>query len=65
MCTAISFRTKDSYFGRNLDLERGYKESVVVTPRNYEFKMRCKEPITKHIRFILKRPMNMVLAWRD
>ena len=43
MCTAISYKSKDVYFGRNLDLERSYNESVVVTPRNYEFKMRCVE----------------------
>ena len=52
MCTAISFKTKDSYFGRNLDLERGYKESVVITPRNYELKMRCMEPFTTHYAMI-------------
>ena len=43
MCTAISYKSKDVYFGRNLDLERSYNESVVITPRNYEFKMRCIE----------------------
>ena len=43
MCTAISYKSKDVYFGRNLDLERSYNESVVITPRNYEFKMRCVE----------------------
>lgn len=35
MCTAISFKTKDHYFGRNLDLEHRYYESVTVTPRNF------------------------------
>lgn len=35
MCTAISFKTKDHYFGRNLDLEYAYNEEVAVTPRNY------------------------------
>lgn len=43
MCTAISYKSKDVYFGRNLDLERSYNESVVITPRKYEFKMRCVE----------------------
>ena len=43
MCTAILYKSKDSYFGRNLDLERSYNESVVITPKNYEFKMRCVE----------------------
>ena len=33
MCTAITYRTKDHYFGRNLDLDRGFEEQVVVTPR--------------------------------
>ena len=40
MCTAIRFASGDVYFGRNLDLERGYGEKVVITPRNYKFKMR-------------------------
>ena len=37
MCTAVSFSTKDHYFGRNLDLEYTYDEAVVITPRNYAF----------------------------
>lgn len=40
MCTAISYQTKHHYFGRNLDLERGYGEKVVITPRNYPFHFR-------------------------
>ena len=40
MCTAIRFESGDTYFGRNLDLERGYEEKVVITPRNYKFRMR-------------------------
>ena len=32
MCTAISFLTKDHYFGRNLDLEYHYQEAVTYTP---------------------------------
>jgi len=35
MCTAISFTTKDHYFGRNLDLDHHYKEEVVITSRNF------------------------------
>ncbi len=38
MCTAVTYRTKDSYFGRNLDLEYSYSESVTVTPRNFPFR---------------------------
>lgn len=52
MCTAVSYRSKDRYFGRNLDLERGYGESVVITPRNYEFKMRCVNSLTTHYAMI-------------
>ena len=37
MCTAISFKTKDHYFGRTLDLEYHYNESVVITPRKFSF----------------------------
>ena len=40
MCTAITYNTKNHYFGRNLDLEYSYNETVTITPRNYEFKFR-------------------------
>lgn len=52
MCTAICYRSNASYFGRNLDLERGYGEGVVITPRNYEIKMRCEKPIKSHYAMI-------------
>lgn len=37
MCTAISFKTKSHYFGRNLDLEYRYNETVTITPRKFPF----------------------------
>lgn len=52
MCTAICYRSNASYFGRNLDLDRGYGESVVIAPRNYELKMRCEMPIRSHYAMI-------------
>jgi len=52
MCTAISYKDKDAYFGRNLDLERGYGENVVITPRCYEFQMRHLESMTHHYAMI-------------
>jgi len=52
MCTAICYRCNSSYFGRNLDLDRGYGESVVITPRNYEIKMRYGKPIKSHYAMI-------------
>ena len=52
MCTAVCYRSNDSYFGRNLDLDRGYGENVVITPRNYEINMRCEKPIKSHYAMI-------------
>ena len=52
MCTAVCYRCGDSYFGRNLDFDRGYGERVVITPRNYEIKMRCEGTIKSHYAMI-------------
>ncbi len=52
MCTAISLKTKDHYFGRNLDMEYSYDESIVITPRNYSFKFRKSEEINSHYAMI-------------
>lgn len=52
MCTAISYRTKEHYFGRNLDLEYSYEESVVVTPRHYSFGFRKEREFPKHYAMI-------------
>ena len=35
MCTAMTYRTRDFYFGRTLDYECGYTEEITVTPRGY------------------------------
>ncbi len=40
MCTAITYMTKDFYFGRTLDVEKGYDEQVTVTPRGYPWRFR-------------------------
>lgn len=52
MCTAINFKGKDDYFGRNLDLERSYGESVVITPRNYKFAMSTLPKLESHYAMI-------------
>ncbi len=52
MCTAITYNTKDHYFGRNLDLEFSYKETITITPRNYKFKFRKANEITNHYAII-------------
>ena len=48
MCTAISYLTKAHYFGRNLDLERGYGEGVAVTPRAFPFSFRFAGECSSH-----------------
>ena len=52
MCTAFSCVSKDHYFGRNLDLDHRYKESVTITPRNYPLKYRHIPALTKHYAMI-------------
>ncbi|MBS7297552.1 MAG: choloylglycine hydrolase [Eubacteriales bacterium] len=52
MCTAITYTTKDHYFGRNLDLEYSYDETVTVVPRNFPLVFRHKESINKHYAII-------------
>ena len=52
MCTAITFQSKDHYFGRNLDLEYHYHENVTITPRQYEFHFRNGTVIRDHFAMI-------------
>lgn len=52
MCTAISYKTKDSYFGRNLDLEKTYGERVVITPRRFPLTFRCVPALKAHFALI-------------
>lgn len=52
MCTAITYLTKDHYFGRNLDIECGYQETVTITPRNFVFPFRRLPPIEQHYAMI-------------
>ena len=52
MCTAITYQTKDFYFGRNLDLEYGYNEVVTLTPRNYPFHFRNGTTLDAHYALI-------------
>ena len=52
MCTAITYQTNDHYFGRNLDLEYTYRESVVVTPRKYALAFHRLPPLNMHYALI-------------
>lgn len=52
MCTALTFGKNGSCFGRNLDLERGYGEQVVITPRNFSLPFRFLPPLKHHYAMI-------------
>ncbi len=40
MCTAVTYTAHNHYFGRTLDLEYSYQESVTITPRNFPLSFR-------------------------
>lgn len=52
MCTCIAYENGDFYFGRNLDLEYTFGESVVITPRNYRFSFQMLPELTCHYAMI-------------
>lgn len=52
MCTAVTYKTKDFYFGRTLDYDFSYDERVTITPRNYPFAFRHKDNIDNHYAII-------------
>lgn len=52
MCTAVSYKTKNHYFGRNLDLEYSYHETVTITPRKFPFHFRRAKGLETHFAII-------------
>lgn len=52
MCTAVTYKTKDFYFGRTLDYEFSYVEEVTVTPRNFPLSFRFSCRLEKHYAII-------------
>ena len=42
MCTAVTYKTEDYYFGRNLDLHYSYEEKITITPRNFPLHFRTQ-----------------------
>ena len=52
MCTAVSFIQGNHYFGRNLDLEFSYEESVAVLPRNFPLHFRQTGCLNNHYAMI-------------
>ena len=52
MCTAVTYQTRDFYFGRNLDLDYSYAEEVTVTPRNFPLAFRHGPTLEHHYAMI-------------
>lgn len=52
MCTAITYQTKDFYFGRTLDYDFSFGEKVTITPRDYPFCFRFMGMMKKHYAMI-------------
>lgn len=52
MCTAITYKTKDAYFGRTLDIECSYGEEVILMPRNHKLSFRHKKDLESHYAII-------------
>ena len=52
MCTAVTYKTKDFYFGRTLDYEFSYGDEITITPRNYEFNFRHTGKVENHYAII-------------
>ena len=52
MCTAITYKTDDFYFGRTLDYIHSFGENVVITPRNFIFDFRHMGIMQKHYAII-------------
>ena len=48
MCTAVTYKTKDFYFGRTLDCEFSYDCEITITPRNYKFNFRQNNTLYNH-----------------
>ena len=52
MCTAATYKTKNHYFGRNLDFEFFYDQTVTITPRKYPFHFRKEGTVSEHYAMI-------------
>ncbi len=48
MCTALSFKTRDHYFGRTLDLHCSYGEEICVMQRRFPLQFRLKGLMASH-----------------
>lgn len=49
MCTAVTYQTRDFYFGRNLDYEFSYGEQICFLPRRFPLEFRHLRPEPTHL----------------
>lgn len=52
MCTAVTYKTNNFYFGRNLDYDFSYGEEVVIMPRNFPIAYRKRKKQRNHYAII-------------
>lgn len=52
MCTAVTYETRDFYFGRTLDYEISHNEMVTIMPRNFRLKFTKVNEIKSHYAMI-------------
>lgn len=52
MCTAITLKTGDFYFGRTLDNECSYSEEITIVPRGFTINFRHLHPLKDHYAII-------------
>lgn len=52
MCTAVTYKTDNHYFGRTLDYDFSYSEEAVVTPRCYPLKLSDNQVLKHHYALI-------------
>ncbi len=52
MCTAVTYKTKDFYFGRTLDYTHSYSEEVTITPRKFPLPFRHMNTLETHYAII-------------
>ncbi len=52
MCTVISKSLESLYFGRNMDIEKGFGERMVFVPRKFPLTFKAKKSIEHHNSFM-------------
>lgn len=48
MCTAVTYQTKDHYFGRTLDYDFAYPHQITITPRQFPLHFHTQPTLKNH-----------------